>query len=331
MFDILISENVTGAAVDALTSRFTVERIPDLWKTPEALIERVSNCRALIVRNQTQVTEQVLAAGKRLVVIGRAGIGLDNINVDAASKSGVIVTFAPEQNAISVAELCIGLMLSLARMIPAANSDTKSGGWNRQMFVGTELYGKTLGIIGAGRIGCLTAKRAQSFGMKVIAYDPFINVDSVAFSELNGELVDLEELLNRADIVSCHVPATPQTRGLLDRKRLQQMKGTALLINTSRGEIVNESDLVDALKNRTIAGAALDVRSGEPPAVDELEEFPNVVLTPHIAAFTHEAQTRVVRAVCEDVAAVLEGRQARNAVNGWVRQKQRISDGQDPR
>ena len=153
-------------------------------------------------------------------------------------------------------------------------------------------------------------------------YDPFINVDSVAFSELNGELVDPEERLNRADIVSCHVPATPQTRGLLDRKRLQQMKGTALLINTSRGEIVNENDLVDALKNRTIAGAALDVRSCEPPAVDELDKFPNVILTPHIAAFTHEAQTPVVRTVCEDVTRVLEGKCTKNAVNGWLHEQQ---------
>jgi D-3-phosphoglycerate dehydrogenase len=318
MPDILISESISGPAVDALGSKFNVEQLPDLWKDPKALAARANDVRALIVRNQTQVTREVLAAAPRLIVIGRAGIGLDNIDVESASRAGVIVTYAPEQNAISVAEFCIGLMLSLARMIPQANRETKRGQWNRQSWVGTELYGKTLGIIGAGKIGCLTAKRAQAFGMKIVACDPFVDPDGISFSELNGELVELDDLFGRADVVSCHVPVTPQTRELIDRSLLKRMKKSAFLINTSRGAILHESDLVDALKNRTIAGAALDVRACEPPAANELEKLPNVILTPHIAAFTHEAQTRVVRAVCEDVSRVLEGKRAKNAVNGQV-------------
>jgi D-3-phosphoglycerate dehydrogenase len=325
MPDILISESMSGVAFDALSSKFEVKRLPNLWKDPEALAAHIKDCRALIVRNQTRVTQALLAAALRLVVVGRAGVGLDNIDVESASKAGVIVTYAPEQNSISVAELCLGLMLSLSRMIPQSNSETKAGQWNRQSLVGTELYGKTLGIIGAGRIGYLTARRAQAFGMKIVAYDPFINPDSVLLSELNAKLVELDDLLAQADVVSCHIPVTTQTRGILDGKRLRRMKNTAFLINTSRGEILHEKDLVEALQSHTIAGAALDVRACEPPVAGELEKLSNVILTPHIAAFTHEAQHRVARAVCEDVARVLEGKRAHNAVNGWVTQKERGS------
>lgn len=318
MPDILISENINGVAIDALKTKFEVKRLPDVWKDPEALAAQIKDFRALIVRNQTQVTRELLAAASRLVVVGRAGVGLDNIDVEAASKAGVIVTYAPEQNAISVAEFAVGLMLSLARIIPQANFETKGGQWNRQSLVGRELYGKTLGIIGAGKIGYLTAKRAQAFGMKIVAYDPFINPDSVLLRELNAELVELDDMLALADVVSCHIPVTRQTRGLLDGNRLRRMKSTAFLINTARGEILYEKDLVEALKSGVIAGAALDVRSCEPPAAGELEELPNVILTPHIAAFTIEAQCRVVRAVCEDVARVLDGKRPHNAVHSPI-------------
>ena len=197
MPDILISENIRGAAVDALASRFEVEILPDLWKDPADLLKRVVGVRALIVRNQTQVNAEVFSAAKKLVVVGRAGVGLDNVDVAAATKAGVQIACTPDQNAISVAELAIGLMLSLARMIPAANEDTKAGNWNRQRFLGTELYGKTLGIVGAGKIGFLTARRAQAFGMKVLAYDPFVSPDSVLLADLNARLVGLEELLSQ--------------------------------------------------------------------------------------------------------------------------------------
>ena len=295
-------------------SRFRVAFQPDLWKDPAQLAEKVKNCRALIVRNQTPVTASLIDAAQDLLVIGRAGVGLDNVDYKHAEKAGIVVSFTPDQNAISVAEIAIGMMLSLARFIPAADADTKKGNWSRQRFVGTELYGKTLGIVGAGKIGYLTARRAMAFGMKVLAYDPFLSRDNILLSEVQAELVELDELLARADVVSCHLPATAQTVGLLNRERFMSMKPGAFFINTSRGKVVVEEGLVEALKAGIVGGAALDVRSKEPPQVGELESMPNVILLPHIAAFTREAQDRVTAAVCEDAARVLEGKPAINAV-----------------
>ncbi|HEV2484583.1 MAG TPA: hydroxyacid dehydrogenase [Terracidiphilus sp.] len=315
MPDILITENIKGAAVDAMSSRFEVAVLPDLWKNPAELLQRVNDFRALIIRNQTQVNAALLQAAKKLEVIGRAGVGLNNVDVAAATRAGILVTSTPDQNAISVAELAIGLILSLARMIPAADADTKQGNWNRLRFLGTEIYGKTIGIIGAGKIGYLTARRAQAFGMKVLAYDPFVSKDSILLSELSAELVSLEDLLERSDVVSCHLPATPQTTGLVNAGCFARMKPAATFINTSRGEVVVEGDLLTALKSGAIAGAALDVRASEPPQPGELEKLPNLILMPHVAAFTHEAQDRVTNAICEDVCRVLEGKPAMNAVN----------------
>ncbi len=315
MPDILISENIIGAAVDAMSSRFEVVSLPELWKNPAELLRRVGDFRALIIRNQTNVNAAVLEAAKKLVVVGRAGVGLNNVDVAAATRAGILITSTPDQNAISVAELAIGMMISMARKISAADEDTKKGNWNRQRFFGTELYGKTIGILGAGKIGFLTASRAQAFGMKVLAYDPFISKDNILLSELNAELVSLEDLLERSDVVSCHLPATPQTAGLLNAKCFARMRPTATLINTSRGEVVVEADLVAALKTGAIAAAALDVRANEPPMMGELEALPNLILTPHVGAFTHEAQDRVTKAICEDVCRVLDGKAAMNAVN----------------
>jgi len=257
----------------------------------------------------------LMESAPELLVIGRAGVGLDNVDVKYAEQAGIVVSFTPDQNAISVAEIAIGMMLSLARFIPAADQDTKKGNWNRHRFVGTELYGKTLGIVGAGKIGYLTARRAMAFGMRVLAYDPFLSPDNILLSELQAELVELDELLARADVISCHLPATPQTTGLLNGARFSKMKPGALFINTSRGKVVSESDLLDALKSGIVGGAALDVREKEPPATGELETLPNVILTPHIAAFTVEAQERVTQAICEDIGRVLNGRPAINAVH----------------
>jgi len=315
MPDILISENIRGVAVDALSSRFEVEILPDLWKDPAELLKRVGDVRALIVRNQTQVNAEVFAAAKKLVVVGRAGVGLDNVDVAAATKAGVQIACTPDQNAISVAELAIGLMLSLTRMIPAANEDTKAGNWNRQRFQGTELYGKTLGIVGAGKIGFLTARRAQAFGMKVLAYDPFVSPDSVLLADLNARLVGLDELLSQSDVVSCHLPSTPATQGIFNAARFGMMKPTATFINTSRGEVVNEADLLEVLRAKRIGGAALDVRAKEPPQAGDLEKLDNLILTPHTAALTAEAQHRVTESICDDVARVLDGKPARNPVN----------------
>jgi len=315
MRDILISENITGAAVDRLAARFDVLYLPELWKDPEALAEHMRDVRALMVRNQTRVTRELLCTSPELLVVSRAGAGLDNIDVEAATEAGVLVTYAPDQNSISAAEHTLALLLALMRRIPAADGDTKAGGWNRKRFFGHEIYGKTLGIIGLGKIGYLTAARAQAFGMKILAWDPQLSRDNVYLAQLNAELVGLDELLSRADVVSCHVPSNPQTAGMLNRQHFATMKPTACIINTSRGEIINEADLVDALKSGKIAGAALDVRANEPPSKSELESLPNVILTPHIAAFTDEAQERVTSAVCEDVARVLEGKSPQYPAN----------------
>lgn len=315
MPDILISENIQGPAVEALSARFDVTVLPDLWRSPAELLKHIGDYRALIVRNQTQVTAKLLNVGTNLRVVGRAGVGLDNVDVVAATLAGILVTSTPDQNAISVAELAMGLILSLMRKIGSAVSDTKNGGWNRLQFLGTEIYGKTIGIVGAGKIGYLTARRAQSFGMKVLAYDPFISRDSILLSELNAELVGLDELLSRADVVSCHLPATPETTGFFNADLFSKMRDTAVFINTSRGEVVVEGDLCKALQSGVIAGAALDVRAKEPPQLGELERIQNLILTPHIAAFTREAQDRVTRAICEDVSRVLDGGRAQNAVN----------------
>ncbi len=200
-------------------------------------------------------------------------------------------------------------------MIPDAHADTASGNWSRQRFVGTELYGKIFGIVGAGRIGYLTASRAKAFGMKIMAYDPFLSPDNVLLSELQAELVSLDSLLSSADVVSCHLPSTGQTAGLLNAERFGKMKPSSIFLNTSRGEVVVEADLAAALKCGSIAGAALDVRAVEPSIPEIFERIPNVILTPHIAAFTHEAQARVTRAICEDIARILDEEPPQNAVN----------------
>jgi D-3-phosphoglycerate dehydrogenase / 2-oxoglutarate reductase len=321
MADILISENIRGAAVDALQARFDVSLQPDLWKSAALLAEQLKNYRALIVRNQTPVTAALLAGAAELLVVGRAGVGLDNIDVKAAEGAGIVIASTPDQNAISAAELTMGMILALARSIPAADRDTKQGNWNRQNFVGTELYGKTLGIVGAGKIGYLTARRALAFGMNILAYDPYLSRDNVQLSDLRAELVSLDELLSRADVVSCHLPATRETTKLMNGARFSKMKPGALFVNTSRGAVVVEADLATALKCGALAGAALDVRTEEPPTLSELEALPNVILTPHVAAFTREAQGRVTRAICEDVARVLDGKPAINAVGSTLPRK----------
>src|SRR5215472_5528402 len=265
MADILISENIRGSAVDALANRFNVVTLPELWRDPAALAAQIKSVRALIIRNQTQITDELLRDAKDLIVLGRAGVGLDNVDLNACEKAGIIVTSTPEQSTISVAELAIGLMISLARNIPTADADTKEGKWNRQRFVGTELHGKTFGIVGAGRIGLATARRAQAFGMKILAHDPFVSRDNVFLAELSAEVVGFDDLFTRADVISCHLPATPQTSRIINANAFSKMKPTALFINTSRGEVVDEFALLEVLKSNRIAGAALDVRENEPP------------------------------------------------------------------
>lgn len=308
MCDVLVTEDMAGPALDELRAHREVVVEPDLWRDPDALAERLAGCRGLLVRNQTRVTAELLRRADRLEVIGRAGAGLDNIDRLAAQQAGITVCYAPDQNAVSVAELGMGMMLALARRILPATQSTRAGGWDRSAFTGTELFGATLGIIGFGRIGFLLAMRARAFGMRILAHDPFVGPDSVTVVESGASLVDVDELLARSDVISCHLPSTPATRGYFDAARFASMKPNALFLNLSRGEVVDEPALVEALRTGRIRGAGLDVRATEPPEPSPLDGMDHVLLTPHIAAFTDQAQDRVLSAVCRDLTAVLDGR-----------------------
>jgi D-3-phosphoglycerate dehydrogenase len=313
--DILITENLSGRWLEELRAKFTVVVEPELWRSPDKIKALLPHCRALVVRNQTRVNAEILAAGPNLQVVGRAGAGLDNIEVPAATAAGIVVVSTPDQNSISVAELTLAMLLALARKLPAANQHAHDGGWERQRFVGTELYGKNLGIIGLGRIGLLTALRARAFGMNILVHDNYLSPDAVAVAETRAQLLGLDELLAQADFISCHLPLTPKTTHFFNYERFCRMKPGAFFLNLARGEVVDETGLIRALQEKRLAGAALDVRAQEPPAASALAAMANVILTPHIAAFTREAQDRVVAAVCQDVTAVLEGRAAKNFVN----------------
>ena len=321
MAEILISENITGEAMTRLRETHDVAFEPDLWQNVDRLAEQLQTVRAIIVRNQTKMTRELSAAAPNLQIIGRACAGLDNIDTEAASETGIVVSYTPSENSVSVAELVLSFMLTAVRRIPAAWENTRSGGWNRMQFVGGELFGKTLGIVGLGRIGRLVAERARAFGMTIIAHDEFIDPTSPFVAELGARLTSLDDLLTEADFVSLHVPLTPETRNSFSHGSFQKMKSSAWFMNASRGEVVDEAALLQALSDNRIAGAALDVRSQEPPVDIELAKLDNVILTPHIGAFTHEAQERVVAAVCSDVIAVLSGNAASNAFNFSTPQK----------
>jgi D-3-phosphoglycerate dehydrogenase len=315
MRDVLVTESIVGSEMESLKSHLDVVFEPDLWSTPDRLHKMIADFRAIIVRNQTKVTSELIASAPHLQVIGRAGVGLDNIDLDAATSAGIVVAYTPEQNAVSVAELTIGMMLALARKIVPADQTTKGGEWKRRESTGIELYGKTLGLVGLGRIGYRVGGRAKAFGMDIVAYDLYANPDAITVSESFARMMGLEELLGLADFVSCHVPLTSETVDLFTYDRFCQMKSTAYFINTSRGEVVDEEALAQALKEKRIAGAGLDVRQKEPPGKGPLSEIDNVILTPHIGAFTKEGQERVVSSVCRDVAAILGGGEAKNYFN----------------
>ncbi len=315
---ILVTENITGPDMDRLRAETDLEVVfdPGLWQDAARLAEALAAAEGIIVRNQTKVTAELIAQAPGLKIIGRAGAGLDNIDTGAATEAGIVVSYTPRENSLSVAELALGLMLSLARMIPAADRDTRSGGWNRQTFTGGELSGKTLGVVGIGRIGTLVAERAKAFGMTLIAHDDYADPAAPHLAALGVSFHSLDDLLEQADYVTTHVPLTDETRHLFNADRFARMKDTAFFLNTSRGEVVDEAALAEALKAGGLAGAALDVRETEPPAADHpLAGLDNVVLTPHIAAFTREAQDRVVATVCRDVANVLRGRPAESSFN----------------
>lgn len=258
---------------------------------------------ALIVRGRTRVTADLLAQTSRLKVIGRAGVGVDNIELQAAQRRGIIVVNAPLSTTVSVAELTLGLLLATARAIPRADATMKQGKWLKKEFEGVELQGKTLGLIGFGRIGREVAHRALAFGMHILAYDPLIPEDAIR--QANAAPCTLDELLRRSDFISIHVPLTEETRNLLDAAAFAKMKPGLRLVCTARGGIIDESALLQALKDGKVAVAALDVFAQEPPGASELVCHPNVVATPHIGAQTVEAQARAAEMIAHEVMAAL--------------------------
>jgi D-3-phosphoglycerate dehydrogenase len=316
MASVLVTEDLRGPALEALTAEARVAVEPGLWREPPRLRARLPEFDALMVRNQTRVDAALIGAAPRLQVIGRCGVGLDNIDLDAASRAGVVVTFAPAASTNAVAELAIGLALALARGVPAADRHVRGGGWDRMRFAGVELEGKTLGVVGCGRIGLRTAAKARALGLRVVGHDPFVAPDALELRELGLALRPLGELLAEADVGSLHLPETPGTRGLFGAAEFAAMKRGALFVNTARGGLVDEAALAAALAGGQLGGAALDVRAEEPPAaLGPLAGLDNVILTPHVGAFTREAQAAVMQAVCADVAAVLRGERARHAVH----------------
>jgi len=308
---VLVADPVGEEGIDILRSYAEVDVRTDL--KPEELISIIGDYEALVVRSQTRVTSKVIEAGKKLQVIARAGVGVDNIDVDEATRRGVVVVNAPTSNTTSATEHTIALILALARHIPQANAVLKSGVWRRNDFMGTEVRGKTLGIIGLGNVGSEVARRARGLEMKVIAYDPFISVEHAR--NLQVELVPLEQLFKESDFITLHVPLTKATKGLVGAKELALVKPTVRIINTARGGLIDEEALIKALKEKRVAGAAFDVFSKEPLTDSVLFKEDNIIVTPHLGASTTEAQALVAKDVAEQIIAVLKGHPARYAVN----------------
>ncbi|MGH6815050.1 MAG: phosphoglycerate dehydrogenase [Hyphomicrobiaceae bacterium] len=309
---VLISDDLSPAAVAILEQRgLAVDVKPGLTK--EELQRIVSVYDGLAVRSATKVTEKIIAAAANLKVIGRAGIGVDNIDVKAATAKGIVVMNTPFGNAITTAEHAISLMLALARQIPQADRSTQAGKWEKTAFLGVELYGKTLGVIGCGNIGSIVAERGRGLKMKVIAYDPFLS--PARASELHVEKVELDDLLRRSDFITLHTPLTDKTRHLIDAAALRVMKAGVRLINCARGGLVDEKALADALKAGHVAGAAFDVFEVEPAKSNVLFGLPNVVCTPHLGAATVEAQENVALQVAEQMADYLLNGAIANAIN----------------
>ena len=313
-YRVLIADNMSAEGLAPLSSDDRFEIIQTSGLKGEELARAIEPCDAVIVRSSTRITRDSLQYAKRLRVIGRAGVGVDNIDVAAATERGVAVLNAPSGNTLSAAELTLALLLSLARSIPAADRSMRAGEWDRKSFTGFELHGKTLGLIGAGRIGGEVARRARAFGMHVIVSDPYLSDERAL--ELDVERVAFDDLIEQADVVALHVPLTEATNGLIGARELARMKRTAVIINAARGEVIQEDELVNALRSGAIAGAALDVFHQEPlPADHPLRSLPNVVLTPHLGAQTAEAQHSVAVEISDGVRRALVASDMTSAVN----------------
>lgn len=313
MYKILVSDPISPEGLKSLTEHkdFEVDVNTELSKTE--LAETITNYEGLIVRSQTQVTSDIISAAPNLKVIARAGVGVDNIDVDAATKHGVIVINAPDGNTISATEHSMAMILSMARNVPQAHQSLKNGKWDRKIYRGTELYNKTLGVIGAGRIGIGVAKRAQSFGMNILAFDPYLSEDKA--KELNVTRATVEEIAEQADFVTVHTPLTPKTKGIVDKAFFDKAKPTLQIINVARGGIIDEDALMEALDANQIQGAAIDVFETEPATDSPLVAHDKIIVTPHLGASTVEAQEKVAVSVANEIVDIFEQGNVVNAIN----------------
>jgi D-3-phosphoglycerate dehydrogenase len=308
---VLIAEELSPATVEALGPDFDIRSV-DGTDRP-TLLAALADAHAVLIRSATQIDTEALAAAPALKVVARAGVGLDNVDIKAATEAGVMVVNAPTSNIISAAELTIGHILSLARHIPSAHASLAAGEWKRSKYTGVELFEKTVGIIGLGRIGALIAARLQAFGVEIVAYDPYVTATRA--QQLGATLVSLDELLAQSDFVTIHMPKTPETTGMIGAAQLKGMKKTAFVINVARGGLIDEDALYDALVAGEIAGAGLDVFVSEPPVEKKLLGLPNIVVTPHLGASTDEAQEKAGVSVARSVKLALEGELVPDAVN----------------
>lgn len=312
---IVIPEKISPRGIETLKAQtgWNIVILQPASAQDGSLARELADADGLIVRSAVKVTADLLAHAPQLKVVGRAGVGVDNVDLEAATRGGVVVMNTPGGSAASVAELTLGMMLALARQLPRADATTRAGQWEKKSLQGSELLGKTLGIVGLGRIGVEVARRARAFEMELIAHDPFVS--AMAAREAGARLVDLEELLESADYISLHLSLTPKTRGLLNDAAFARMKHGARLINCARGELIDEGALYSALKSGKLAGAALDVYQKEPPGNSDLFTLPTLIATPHVAASTHEAQERVGFRIAEQVRDYLARGIIQNAVN----------------
>ncbi|MDT7684351.1 MAG: D-3-phosphoglycerate dehydrogenase / 2-oxoglutarate reductase, partial [Pseudonocardiales bacterium] len=294
---VLLAEKLAPSVLDLLSGSCDIRHV-DGTDRP-ALLAAVADVDALLVRSATKVDAEALAAAKKLKVVARAGVGLDNVDVKAATQAGVMVVNAPTSNIVSAAELAVALLLAAARRVPAADLSLKNGEWKRSKFSGVELFEKTVGIVGLGKIGVLVAQRLAAFGMNVIAYDPYVQAGRAA--QMGVRLASLDELLAASDFISVHLPKTPETIGLIGDEQLHKVKPEVIIVNAARGGIVDEQALYSALKEGRVAGAGLDVFKTEPCTDSPLFEFENVVATPHLGASTEEAQEKAGIAVAKSV------------------------------
>jgi len=308
---ILISDGVSKEGIERLQREAHVDVLTEL--SDQELLQMIGKYDAIIVRSKTKVTRDVIERGERLKVIGRAGVGIDNIDLDSATKRGVLVVNSPEGNTISAAEHTISMLLSLARNIPSANRSVKMGEWRKSDFMGTEVRDKTLGIIGIGRIGSQVAKRARALEMNVIAFDPVISESKM--ESIGVKRVDLDTLLTGSDFITVHAPLTKKTENIIGEEEFRKMKTGARIINCARGGIIDEKALYHAIKEGKVAGASLDVFIDEPPKDNPLLKLDEVIATPHIAASTREAQKNVSVSIAEEVLAALKNEPVKNALN----------------